>query len=163
MSELTVTVIRLVLLALLWAFVFSVVGVLRGDLYGTRVVSRRTGSGSGASTAAAPRVEERRPPRAIRRGPTHLAVIEGAMRGVTVPLTDAGVLIGRNPECALVLSDDFASGRHARIYRNDDGWFVDDLGSTNGTFSGPQRVGEAFRVDAGSRLRIGQTVLELRK
>lgn len=157
MSELTVTVIRLGLLALLWTFIFSIVGVLRGDLYGTRVVQRRE---NGSAPA---RVEERRRPRAIRRGPTQLAVIEGPMRGVTVPLTDAGVLIGRNPECALVLSDDFASGRHARIHRQDDGWYVDDLGSTNGTFSGSERIGEGFKVDAGSRIRIGQTVLELRK
>ena len=159
MSELTVTVIRLGLLALLWTFVFSIVGVLRGDLYGTRVVNRNapaTGRGRGEE-------RERRQQRAIRRGPTHLAVIEGGLRGVTVPLTDAGVLIGRNPECTLVLSDDFASGRHARIYRQDDGWYVDDLGSTNGTFSGNQRIGQGFKVDAGSRLRIGQTVLELRK
>lgn len=164
MSELTVTIIRLGLLALLWTFIFSIIGVLRGDLYGTRVVSRSSSSsGGGAAATAAPRSDERRQPRAIRRGPSQLAVIEGGMRGVTVPLTDAGVLIGRNPECALVLSDDFASGRHARIYRQDDGWYVDDLGSTNGTFSGNQRIGEAFRVDAGSRLRIGQTVLELRK
>ncbi|MDE9364398.1 FHA domain-containing protein [Luteipulveratus sp. YIM 133132] len=159
MSELTVTAIRLGLLALLWAFVFSVVGVLRGDLYGTRVLARR---GSGGSSTPS-RQEERRAPRAIRRGPTHLAVTEGSLRGTTVPLTDAGVLIGRNPECALVLSDDFASGRHARIYRRDDGWYVDDLGSTNGTFAGNQRVGQEFKLDVGSRLRIGQTVLELRK
>ena len=43
MSELTLTIIRLGLLVLLWVFVFSVVGVLRGDLYGTRVVSRSPG------------------------------------------------------------------------------------------------------------------------
>lgn len=155
MSELTITAIRLAVLALLWAFVFSIVGVLRGDLYGTRVMARRGG--------APARQEERRQPRAIRRGPTTVAVTEGSMRGTTVPLTDAGILIGRNPECALVLSDDFASGRHARIYRQDDGWYVDDLGSTNGTFSGSQRVSQGFKLDVGSRLRIGQTVLELRK
>ncbi|AKU14924.1 FHA domain-containing protein FhaB/FipA [Luteipulveratus mongoliensis] len=156
MSELTVTAIRLGLLALLWAFVFSIVGVLRGDLYGTRVVARRGGAPARSN-------DERRPPRAIRKGPTHLAVTEGSLRGTTLPLTDAGVLIGRNPECALVLSDDFASGRHARIYRRDDGWYVDDLGSTNGTFAGNQRVTQGVKLDVGSRLRIGQTVLELRK
>jgi pSer/pThr/pTyr-binding forkhead associated (FHA) protein len=90
-------------------------------------------------------------------------VIEGSLRGTTLPLTDAGLLIGRNPECTLVLGDDFASGRHVRIYRRDDGWYADDLGSTNGTWLGNQRIGEGARLDVGSRLRIGRTVIELRK
>ena len=161
MSELTVTVIRLGLLALLWAFVFSVVGVLRGDLYGTRVVSRSTKPPRGGPDRETPRPT--RQPRAIRRGPTNITVTEGSLRGTTVPLTDAGVLIGRNPECTLVLGDDFASGRHVRIYRQGDAWYADDLGSTNGTFLGDQRIGEGARLDVGSRLRIGRTVIELRK
>jgi hypothetical protein len=165
MSELTITAIRLGLLVLLWAFVFSVVGVLRGDLYGTRVVTRAR------RKAAQPRPAPptaRQPPRAggeprpVRRGPRNLTVTEGSLRGTTIPL-QGDVLIGRNPECTLSLSDDFASGRHARIYRREDGWYADDLGSTNGTFVGDRRIGEAVRLDIGSRIRIGQTVLELRK
>lgn len=172
MSELTITVIRLGLLVLLWVFIFSVVGVLRGDLYGTRVITRTTKrTGTKPSTAARDgdgRQPDRREPdrrreqRPVRRGPQHLAVVEGSMRGTTIPLRD-NLLVGRNPECTLSLGDDFASGRHARIFQRDGGWFVDDLGSTNGTFVGSQRVEQATRVDAGSRIRIGQTVLELRK
>lgn len=163
MSELTVTVIRLGLLALLWAFVFSVVGVLRGDLYGTRVVSRTRRSERQRSAGATPQPRPARQPRGIRRGPTHLTVTEGSLRGTSVPLSEQGLLIGRNPECALVLTDDFASGRHMRVYRREDGWYADDLGSTNGTWLGDQRIGEGARLDVGSRLRIGRTVLELRK
>ncbi|GAA3690834.1 MULTISPECIES: FHA domain-containing protein [Yimella] len=154
MSELTITAIRLGLLALLWAFVFSIVGVLRGDLYGARTVTR------GASRPVAAPAAGRAPK---RRGPTHLAVVDGHMRGITVPLTENGVLIGRNPECSLVLSDEFASGRHARVYPEGDQWFVDDLGSTNGTFVGPQRIGEHVPLHEGSHIRIGTTVLEVRK
>ncbi|MEO8749797.1 MAG: FHA domain-containing protein [Allobranchiibius sp.] len=157
MSELTITVIRVGLLVLLWAFIFSIVGVLRGDLYGLRA-PRTEGRRAPARAEA-----DRRPPRAVRRGPTHLAVIEGSMRGISVPLSEGGVLIGRNPECVLVLSDDFASGRHARVYRDGDGWFVDDLGSTNGTFIGDQPIGQHVPLREGSRIRIGQTVLEVRK
>ncbi|MDQ2851663.1 FHA domain-containing protein [Dermatophilaceae bacterium Sec6.4] len=157
MSELTITVIRIGLLVLLWAFIFSIVGVLRGDLYGLRA-PRTEGRRAPARAEA-----DRRPPRAVRRGPTHLAVIEGSMRGISVPLSEGGVLIGRNPECVLVLSDDFASGRHARVYRDGDGWFVDDLGSTNGTFIGDQPIGQHVPLREGSRIRIGQTVLEVRK
>lgn len=155
MSELTLTAIRLGLLALLWAFIFSIVSVLRGDLYGTHVVSRSSDR-RGASNPA-------RAPKPVRRGPTRLAIVEGPMRGGSVPLTDNGVLIGRNPECTLVLSDDFASGRHARIYRDGDGWRIDDLGSTNGTFVGGERIGEGTPLPEGAQVRIGQTVLEARK
>ncbi len=157
MSELTVTAIRLGLLVLLWAFIFSIVGVLRGDIYGSRVVTRNQ---SGRKNKPAP---ARKQPRALRKGPTHLAVVDGSMRGITVPLSDGGVLIGRNPECTLVLSDDFASGRHARIYRDGDTWCIDDLGSTNGTFVGNQRVGQHLPLQEGSLIRIGRTVLEVRK
>lgn len=155
MSELTITVIRIGLLVALWAFIFSIVGVMRGDLYGIR--------GARADNRRQPLRDERRPARAPRGGPTHLAVIEGLMRGISVPLSDGGVLIGRNPECVLVLSDDFASGRHAQIYRDGDGWFIDDLGSTNGTFIGDQPIGQHVPLREGTRVRIGQTVLEVRK
>ncbi|MGL5909611.1 MAG: FHA domain-containing protein, partial [Phycicoccus sp.] len=73
-------------------------------------------------------------------------------------------LIGRSPECALVLDDDYASGRHARIYEETDGrWMVEDLRSTNGTFLGATRLTTPSEVAAGSILRIGQTVLELQR
>ncbi|WP_446666483.1 FHA domain-containing protein FhaB/FipA [Flexivirga sp. B27] len=156
MSELTLTAIRLGLLALLWAFIFSIVSVLRGDLYGTHVVSK---SGDRRSAPAAPQ----RPAKPVRRGPSRLAIIEGPMRGGSVPMTENGVLIGRNPECTLVLSDDFASGRHARIYTDGNSWMIDDLGSTNGTYVGGERIGQGMPLTEGSRVRIGQTVLEVRK
>lgn len=154
MNELTLTVLRFGLLALLWFFIFAVVGVMRKDLYGAKAGSRGAGSRSRGST---------KPSRAMRKGPTHINIIEGAQRGITLPLSESGVLLGRNAECGLVLSDDFASGRHAKIYPEDDGWYIDDLGSTNGTFIDNHRVGEHEHVDTGTQIKIGQTILELRK
>lgn len=160
MSELTVNMIRLGLLALLWAFVFSVVGVLRADLYGTRVTRGSTPPPRGEGGRRASRAAARQ----ARRGPTHLAVVEGSLRGTKVPLSEGGLLVGRNPECSLVLTDDFASGRHLRIYPGDDGsWYADDLGSTNGTFLSNQRIGTGARLEPGAPLRIGKTVLELQR
>jgi hypothetical protein len=170
MSELTLTVIRLALLALLWIFVFSIVGVLRGDLYGTRVLTRGK---PGAPRRPAPKpVAKASPPsrpvgpkpsRAGRRQPTSLTVTQGSLAGTTLSLMDSGVLLGRNPECTLVLDDDFASGRHARIYRRDEAWFVEDLGSTNGTFLGSSKLTKPMPLEVGSTLRIGKTIFELRK
>ena len=190
MSELTLTLLRLGLLALLWLFIFSVVGVLRTDIYGTAVSRRgqrkalkqaekqdrqRTSRARRCRRLPAParRVPRQparpRQPRArARRGkgtPTTLVVTEGPLAGTSLPLRSGGVLIGRNPECALVLDDDYASGRHCRIYPDPsgrDGWVVEDLGSTNGTFIGRERLTGSRPVEVGTTLRIGKTVLELR-
>jgi hypothetical protein len=200
MSELTLTLLRLGLLALLWIFIFSVVAVLRTDLYGT-AVSRRGqrkaakrqakeqrkaarspqpasvaagGAAAGAAAAPAPApvsapADGAPAPRWGRgRGkgvPATLVVTEGPLTGTTLPLRSGGLLIGRNPECALVLDDDYASGRHCRIYpdpTNRGGWVVEDLGSTNGTFMGRDKLTSARPVEIGTTLRIGKTVLELR-
>ena len=170
MSELTLTVVRLGLLILLWVFVFSIVGVLRGDLYGTRVLSRgkapvkpKARTNRQPAPAKAQEAPSRASRAAARRVPANLAVTEGPLAGTTLSLKGSGVLIGRNPECTLVLDDDFASGRHARIYQDGDGWYVEDLGSTNGTFLGTNRLSTPTPVAVGTTLRIGKTVLELRK
>lgn len=157
MNEITVLALQIGVLVLLWLFVLSVVGVLRGDLYGTRVITRRGGASDPHRRQAAKATPK------PRRGPTHVVIVAGSLAGTSLPLTDNGLLIGRNPECSLVLNDDYSSGRHARIYWQGDGWILDDLGSTNGTFLDDHRVGEGARLDVGSRVRIGQTVLELRK
>lgn len=175
MSELTITVMRLGLLVALWAFVVAVVGVLRGDLYGTQVTPRRAAAPRGttprpaARGSAAPVPAEQRPvgrrfnARPASREPNHLRVMSGPLAGTSLPLREAGILIGRSPESALVLEDDFASGRHARIFKGPDGWVVEDLGSTNGTFIGPQRLTTATPVTAGTEIRFGTTVVELRR
>lgn len=190
MSELTLTLLRLGLLALLWIFIFSIVGVLRTDLYGTTVSRRtqrkaqrrqeqaaataarggaatagRSGAPAGATAGAGPATPVPPPRRGRgRKGgvPTSLVVTEGPLAGTSLPLRGSGLLIGRNPECALILDDDYASGRHCRIYPGNDGWLVEDLGSTNGTFLGRDRLTAPRPVTIGSTLRIGKTVLELR-
>ncbi|MDO5501873.1 MAG: FHA domain-containing protein [Actinomycetia bacterium] len=179
MSELTVTLLRLGLLAALWFFVFSIVTVLRSDLYGTRIVTRREarerrrptaapGPGADGRVAAtgAPAGARRGWRGADRGGLRHLTVTGGPLTGTTLPLREQGTLIGRNPECALVLDDDYASGRHVKIYREDGQWFAEDLGSTNGTFlitsGSQQRLSAVTPVGPGSTLRIGKTVVELR-
>jgi pSer/pThr/pTyr-binding forkhead associated (FHA) protein len=169
MSELTLTVVRLGLLAALWLFVFAVVAVIRTDIYGTQVRARTTRTRSrrapapSSTPAGANFPAEPAGPGFGRNTPRSLVVTEGSLAGTTITLSGAPILVGRNPEATLVLDDDYASGRHARIYPDNGRWYVEDLGSTNGTFLGRARLDAPTALSVGSTLRIGQTVLELRK
>lgn len=167
MSELTLTLLRLGFLALLWILVLSVVAVLRRDLFGMQVTKRQTVPGSGRVPSLPGR---RRPAERARAatpsangGPHSLVVTEGSLKGTTIALGQAPILIGRAPECTLVLEDDYASGRHARLSLQGGVWMLEDLGSTNGTFLGRTKVEAPIAVDPGTQVRIGRTVLELRR
>ncbi|NAZ88033.1 FHA domain-containing protein FhaB/FipA [Kineococcus indalonis] len=162
MSELTLTVLRLGLLALLWAFVLAVVGVLRTDLLGTRVTARRTERERPRRSRAAAAEPETPAPRRER---ATLVVTEGSLRGTTLALGRAPVLIGRGADCTLVLDDEYASTRHVRITpaEGGTGWVVEDLQSTNGTHLGRERLSAPQPFEPGTPLRIGRTVLELRR
>lgn len=169
MSELTITLLRLGYLVLLWVFVLTAIGVLRRDLYGTRIVNRRLRRAGAAQAPAAkpapPDAAEGRsqpfPKREV--APRRLAVTAGPLRGTTLPLGSSAILIGRAPSCTLVLDDDYSSSRHARVFPQDGEWFVEDLGSTNGTFVGRDRVEQPTPVRAGSQIKVGQSILELQR
>ena len=171
MSQLTLTVIRLAFLVLLWLFVFSAVGVMRSDLYGGRASKRQAAKAARAGTATtpvAPRPQGNRktPSRAWRRGPpppNHLVVVGGSLTGTTVNITSGQqVTLGRAHDSTIVLDDDYASSRHARLYPDPTGqWIVEDLGSTNGTFLGQTKLNAPTAAAVGVPIRIGKTVLEL--
>ncbi|MCE7080680.1 FHA domain-containing protein [Streptomyces sp. ST2-7A] len=172
MSELTLTVMRLGFLAVLWLFVIVAVQVIRSDLFGTRVTQRRVAA-AGARRGPdqrAPQGRRQQPPadrsggRRRRGAPTKLVVTEGSLTGTTVALQGQTITLGRAHDSTIVLDDDYASGRHARIYPDRDGrWIVEDLGSTNGTFLGRSRLTGPMPIEPGSAVRIGKTVIELRK
>lgn len=172
MSELTLTVMRLGFLAVLWLFVIVAVQVIRSDLFGTRVTqrgSRRTATdtrpqqGRQQQQAAPP--QQRQQSGLQRRGaPTKLVVSEGTLTGTTVALQGQTITLGRAHDSTIVLDDDYASSRHARIYPDRDGqWIVEDLGSTNGTYLERTRLTTPTPVPLGAPIRIGKTVIELRK
>ncbi|MEU6877534.1 FHA domain-containing protein [Streptomyces sp. NPDC059875] len=174
MSELTLTVMRLGFLAVLWLFVIVAVQVIRSDLFGTRVTqrgSRRQDARpqQNARQAAAAPPQQRGQQNAgggrQRRGaPTKLVVSEGTLTGTTVALQGQTITLGRAHDSTIVLDDDYASSRHARIYPDRDGqWIVEDLGSTNGTYLDRTRLTTATPIPLGAPIRIGKTVIELRK
>jgi pSer/pThr/pTyr-binding forkhead associated (FHA) protein len=70
---------------------------------------------------------------------------------------DADVVVGR--EGALVISDEFASGSHARFRAAHGRWYVEDLGSTNGTWLNGRRIHAAQLLKKGDKVWIGHTIL----
>ncbi|MDR0482847.1 MAG: FHA domain-containing protein [Cellulomonadaceae bacterium] len=156
MSELTFTLLRLGYLALLWIFVLIAVGVLRRDV-STR--ARLAGGGVRRNRNATVKPAKDTPPAPPK--PTKLTVLSGSLVGTQVPLTASSILIGRAPGCTLVIDDDYASSRHARIFPQGDQWFLEDLNSTNGTFLGDQQIHGVVPLGIGTAVRIGRSVLEL--
>jgi pSer/pThr/pTyr-binding forkhead associated (FHA) protein len=111
--------------------------------------------------------QQQQPPqnnRARRGAPTKLVVSEGSLTGTTVALQGQTITLGRAHDSTIVLDDDYASSRHARIYPDRDGqWIVEDLGSTNGTYMDRNRLTTPTPIPLGAPIRIGKTVIELRK
>ena len=156
MNELTLTLIRVAFLAVLWLFVIAAIGVVRTDLLGGPATAPRR-----ARQAPAPRPAK--PPRGGRGMPRMLVVTAGTLKGTTVDLAQQQITLGRANDATLVLNDDYASSRHARIFPQDGQWIVEDLGSTNGTYLDRQKVTRPTPVPLGVPIRIGKTVLELRR
>jgi pSer/pThr/pTyr-binding forkhead associated (FHA) protein len=158
MSELTLFLIRLAYLAILWIFVLSAISVIRSDMFGARAPA----PDRGAARAGKSKKSSKPPPK--RRGsPTHVLVVDGANSGERADLAKAPILIGRGNDAAIRLDDDYVSTRHARIASSGDQWFVEDLGSTNGTYIGSARITQPTTLTLGTQVRIGKTILELRK
>ena len=163
MTGLTITVMKLGLLAILWIFVLLALGVVRTDLFGA---GGRSGRSRPSSRPTPPAAVVERPSARPRRGavPTHLVVTSGSLAGTSVTLTGVQITLGRAHDSTIVLDDDFASSRHARIYPDATGqWVVEDLGSTNGTYLDRAKINGPTPVPLGVPIRIGKTALELKK
>ena len=93
-----------------------------------------------------------------------MVVTAGEQSGVSVVLGSSPITVGRAQGSTIVLDDDYASGQHARLVPGPDGqWMVEDLGSTNGTYLDGRKIAGPTPIAIGNSIRIGKTVLELRK
>jgi hypothetical protein len=147
--ELVLQLTRAGFLALLWLFVVAALRVVRADL----------SSASGVRTSMPiPRRGKLERNRAVRQ----LVVTGGALAGTRISLDGRPILIGRADDSTLVLDDDYASTRHARLSLSGEDWLLEDLGSTNGTYLDRAKVTAPIRVPPGTPIRIGKTVIELR-
>lgn len=126
-----------------------VVAVLRRDL--------RTAGSTGAPVTRRERHERAASQRGQKNIVKSLEILDGPLAGATMALTGADIIIGRAPDCSIVLTDDYSSSKHTRIRRVDDTWFVEDLESTNGTWVNRKRITTATAISVGSVISVGRT------
>ncbi len=101
------------------------------------------------------------PPAGPPVAPIRLRVLEPPeQRGRTYDLSDE-VTVGRAPGCGVSLPDTTVSQLHARVFRRDGSFYLEDLGSTNGTWLNRGRVGVAVPLKRGDRVQVGTTLLEV--
>lgn len=179
MSELTLLVLRFGFLLLLWAFVFVIVYALRTDLFGQRVKRMPSEQPAPAmfptASPATPAPLAQPAPAAVAnpfRGTSAgqkstdaslLVITSGSKAGLEMTLGREPLTIGRSSESGLVIRDDYTSTHHARLMLWDDGWVIQDLDSTNGTFLDGARVTVPTPVPLNTPVRIGTTSFELRR
>ena len=171
MSDSVLTVLKLAFLAGLYLFLARVVRAVWVEIHAERgsLAERvRSGSDSGEGTPQTESVSSAReqpvPRRSRRAAPAmELKIVEPPeRRGRTFAMTEE-MTIGRAAGCAVSIEDPLISQLHARLFRRDGQYFIEDLGSTNGTFVNRKRVGGPLPVAANDRISIGDTVVEIRK
>ncbi|MGE5193639.1 MAG: PAS domain S-box protein, partial [Deltaproteobacteria bacterium] len=89
-----------------------------------------------------------------------LKILSGDRAGETVDLTGDALILGRHPGCDIRVADETVSRRHARIIAQADGFFVEDLGSRNGTFLNGRPVTSPARLCNLDRINIFNTTVE---
>lgn len=172
MGELTLFILRVGFLVLLWAFVFAIVLALRSDLFGQRVrrmpAEAQVARAPAPAPAPAPASAGPAPPVAAKPNPgsrdaRRLVITAGSKSGLELDLPAEQLTIGRSSESGLVIRDEYTSTHHARLMLWNDGWVIQDLDSTNGTFLDGARVTVPTAVPLHTPVKIGATSFELRR
>lgn len=144
MTDLVITILRFGFLALLWFAIIRMFLILRADLTGERKYGVIK-------------------PKRVQVEPRELVVVEGPAAGAKVSIEKRPITIGRASICDLTLEDDFISSRHLRISMQSNGYVVEDLGSTNGTWVEGERLSEPVLIKPGVRIKMGRNTLTIRK
>lgn len=148
------TLLKLVLLALLYLFLWRTVRTVAADLY-TDERKRREPPPRPEIAASTPKRNRRAPKQLVIHPP------EGDPK--VIDLTDGAVRIGRAGSSTVTVDDVYVSDEHAEVTREEDGWKVRDLGSTNGTYVNGAKVTGPTAIGAGDQLRLGKTRVEVRR
>ena len=169
MPESLLRILQFLLLLLLYLFFFRVLRAVWAEVANPREVSAAAPTRAGASPAPTAHGRRDRPGPGPKGRPSRLKVVEPATRkGQAFDLAEE-LTVGRAAGCQVRVDDTYASQLHARIFQRDGQLFVEDLGSTNGTYlnrrgtQSKEKVAGPLALKLGDRLMIGKTVLEVAK
>jgi pSer/pThr/pTyr-binding forkhead associated (FHA) protein len=151
MPEIVLDLLKFLFLGILYIFIARAVRVINQELKGADAAPV---AARGAAPTPAKRTKKKAPSKAV--------VVEGEKKGSTLSL-DEELIIGRGEKCKLILDDTYVSTVHARIFAKGDTYMLEDLGSTNGTYLNRRRVTSPVELHRGDQVKIGKTVLEMRK
>ncbi len=159
MPESLLGLLKLCLLALLYLFFARVLWAVWTEVRAVRPQADAAGVPGGPASSGR---DQRRSRRGVPGLPHRLTVTEPpALKGSRFELTGQEVTIGRAAGCQVSLPDDtFASTVHARVFGRDGAIYVEDLGSTNGTYLNGMRLGAPAVLRPGDQLQVGNTVME---
>ena len=149
------TLLKFVLLALLYLFVARTVKVFVADL----APSKRRATPSPRPAVAAPSEPNRR----SRRIPKELVLHPPGGSPQVVALSGHGVVLGRGANADVFVEDVYVSDEHAEVLSDDGSWSLRDLGSTNGTFLNGAKVTRPTPLAVGDQVRVGKTRVEVRR
>ena len=152
MPPFVLTVLKIALLALLYFFVWRAVRAVVADLYGRTERRART---------AQPKPAKQ--PRRGRGAPTKVVVLDEKGGRVSSHRLAGTLEIGRGQSSTIRPDDTYISTQHARIFSRNGSWVVEDVGSTNGTYLNQRKVTVPTEIAPGDRIRVGKTVIEVRK
>ncbi len=151
MPDQLLNLLKIFLLVLVYLFFLRVLRAVWAELQGPKAVEAPVRQRKEKATKR---------PRARHAQPQLRILAPPEVKGRAFPLSDE-LTVGRAAGCQVTLDDTFASQLHARVFTRDGQWYVEDLGSTNGTYLNRRKVAGPMVMQRGDKLQIGQTVLEL--
>jgi pSer/pThr/pTyr-binding forkhead associated (FHA) protein len=146
--DIVLDLLKYAFLAILYVFIARAVRAVYVELNPPAVSTR-------AASAKAPA-------RRTKKAPNKAVVVEGSASKKSVDLSGE-VIVGRGDNCHVVLNDSYVSQAHARIFTRGDSVMLEDLGSTNGTYLNRRKIAAPVELQRGDKVKIGKTVLEMRK
>ncbi|MBA2610040.1 MAG: FHA domain-containing protein [Actinobacteria bacterium] len=154
MPDSLLTVLRLLLLSLIWLFFLRVLGLLASKPKAMTAVAAPVTSGV-AANAPPP------PPRGRGATKSSLRVVSGGTMANKEFTVGEEATLGRGQGCQVQIADSMVSQLHARLFRDAKGFHIEDLGSTNGTYLNGRKVGGPAKLKKGDRVRVGPVELEV--